>query len=90
MISANMQRAFKEAYADASVSPQELIDLRKAVDEAATNVLAQEGYEGTLDALCKSFDVTSQLIQEMAIRLKSGSYSDLGRALVRSVIRQPS
>jgi hypothetical protein len=86
VISANMQRAFEEAYADADISPQELIELRNGVDEAASKVLAQEGYEGALDALCKSFDVTSQLIQDVALHLKSGTYSDLGRASVRSVI----
>jgi hypothetical protein len=29
------------------ISPKELIDLRNAIDEAATNVLTREGYEGT-------------------------------------------
>jgi hypothetical protein len=86
MISANMQRAFEEAYADGSVSPKELIDLRNTVDDAATKVLEQEGHEGALDALCKSFDVTSQLLQGVALQLKSGTYTDLGKTLVRSVI----
>jgi hypothetical protein len=81
-----MQRAFEEAYADGSVSPKELIDLRNAVDDAAKKVLEQEGYEGAVDALCKSFDVTSQLLQEVALRLKSDAYTDLGKTLVRSVI----
>jgi hypothetical protein len=86
VISANMQRAFEEAYADADVSPQELIELRTAVDAAATAVLEQEGHEGAVDALCKSFDVTSQLVQEVLLRTKSGAYSDVGRTMVASVI----
>jgi len=86
MISARMQATFEEAYADAAVSPRELVELRNAVDAAAEEVLEQEGREGALDALCKSFDVTSQLIQDVALRLKSGTYSDLGKTLVRSVI----
>ena len=86
MISANMQQAFEEAYADADVSPQELLGLRTAVDEAATAVLDQEGHEGALDALCKSFDVTSQLLQDVSLRTRSGTYSDLGKTMVSSVI----
>jgi hypothetical protein len=81
-----MQRAFEEAYADGGVTPRELIELRNAVDEAAERVLEQEGHEGVLDALCKSFDVTSQLIQEVALRVRSGQYSDLGKEMTRSVI----
>jgi predicted RecB family endonuclease len=86
MISAKMQEAFEQAYADARVSPAELIHLRNTVDEAAEKVLAEEGREGALDALCKSFDVTAQLLQDVALRTRSGEYSDLGRAMVRSVI----
>lgn len=90
MISAKMQQAYEQAYADADVSPSELIELRRTVNEAAEQVLEQEGYEGVLDALCKSFDVTAQLIQEVALRLKAGEYSDLGNAMVRSVIESQS
>lgn len=90
MISAKMQEAFQKAYADGDVSPRELIELRKAVDEAAEKVLDHEGHEGALDALCKSIDVTAQLIQEVALRLKAGDYSDTGRAMVRSVIESQS
>jgi len=48
MISKNMQRAFEMVYGDTQVSPDELIRLCNAVDEAAMRVLAQEGQEGVL------------------------------------------
>jgi len=86
MISTKMQEAFEAAYSDTEISPAELIDLRETVDRAATDVLEQEGFEGALDALCKSFDVTSQLIQDVALRLKSDTYTDLGRTKVAALI----
>src|SRR3712207_6054498 len=86
MISGNVERLLQEIYSDTRVSPSEIIDLRNAADEAADRVLAQEGNEGVIDALCKSFDVTNQLVQETAIRLKKGTYSDLGKTMVMSLI----
>jgi hypothetical protein len=86
MISGNMERLLQEIYSDTRVSPAEIIELRKAADEAAEKVLAEEGREGVLDALCKSFDVTNQLVQETALKLQKGTYSDLGKAMVLSLI----
>jgi hypothetical protein len=86
VISKKMQEAFEAAYSDTEISPKELIALRETVDQAANDLLDQEGHEGALDALCKSFDVTGQLIQEVALGVKSGKYSDLGKAMVASVV----
>lgn len=86
MISATMEKLIEEIYADSKISPGEIIKLRKAVDEAAERVLSQEGQEGVVDALCKSFDVTIQLLQESLLKLKKGEYSDMGRAMILSVI----
>jgi hypothetical protein len=86
VISQKMQQAFEAAYSDTEISPQELISLRETVDQAANELLEQEGSEGALDALCKSFDVTSQLIQHVALGVRSGTYSDLGKTMVASVI----
>jgi hypothetical protein len=86
MISEKMQEAFEHAYADTKVSPTELIALRNVIDEAAASLMEQEGREGALDALTKSFDVTCQLIQVVALRLKDDEYSDVGRTMVLAVI----
>lgn len=85
-ISGNMKELLERIYSDTRVSPQELIELREAADAAVAKLLDEVGREGTLDALCKSFDVTNQLVQEVALRLKDGEYSDLGRAMVVSAI----
>ena len=86
MISANMQELLEKIYADTNVSPAEIIELRNAADDAADKVFEHEGREGVLDAMTKSFDVTNQLVQEVALRLKEDGYSDMGAAMVRAVI----
>jgi hypothetical protein len=86
MISKNLEKLLQEIYADTQVSPQEIIELRNAADEVASKVLEQEGHEGVVDALCKSFDVTTQLVQEVTLRLKRGDYTDTGRALVGALL----
>lgn len=81
-----MQDLFERVYSDTNVTPTELIELREAADQAAANVLDEVGREGNLDALCKSFDVTSQLVQLTALDLKDGKYTELGNAMVMSMI----
>ena len=86
MISANMQDLFEQVYSDTKVSPSEIVELRRAADEAAEKVLDEVGREGNLDTLCKSFDVTSQLVQATALDLKEERYTELGNAMVMSLI----
>jgi hypothetical protein len=81
-----MQDLFERVYSDTNVTPSEIVELREAADEAAANVLDEVGREGNLDALCKSFDVTSQLVQLTVLGLKNGKYTELGNAMVMSLI----
>jgi hypothetical protein len=86
MISAAMEDLLREVYADSQVSPDEVIRLRNAADEAAERLLAEEGREGVLDALCKSFDVTNQLLQESMLRASGGRYTDTGRMMILALL----
>lgn len=86
MVSKNMEQLIKQIYADSEVSVGEVINLHNAVEEAEQRILEHEGDAGVVAALCKSFDVTNQLIQESLLRFELGEYSDLGRAMLRSVL----
>ena len=86
MINAATEDLLREVYADSRVSPKEVSRLRNAIDDAAEQLLQAEGREGVLDALCKSFDVTNQLLQESLIRSSSGQYTDLGKAIILSLL----
>lgn len=86
MVSASMEKLIEEIYADSRVSPGEIVKLREAVAEAAERVLSEAGDEGVLAALVKSFDVTTQLLQETVLKFKQSEYTDLARAMVRSVL----
>lgn len=86
MISAALEDLLRELYADSRVSPEEVIRLRNATDEAAERLLKEEGREGVLDALCKSFDVTNQLLQETMLRASSDRYTNTGRAMILSLL----
>ena len=86
MISAKMQDLVERIYQDTAITPAEIIELRNAADRAAEDLLAEEGREGVLEALTKSFDVTNQLVQEVSLRLKGDDYSDTGATMVRALI----
>lgn len=85
MISATTTRLIEEIYRDSDVSPREVIELREAADLAVERVLAADGSEGVVEALAKSFDVTTQLLQEVALRFARSDYTDLARATVMSM-----
>ena len=86
MTSNQWQKMIDEVYSDANVSPAEIKRLRDEVERAERQVLDADGYEGTIEALCKSFDVTNQLLQESLLRIKKGEYSDTGTEMVHSVL----
>jgi hypothetical protein len=86
MISAKMEQMVRDIYRDSKVTPEEVIRLRNATDENAAALLGEEGREGLLDAVCKSFDVSNQLVQEAMLRFSQGEYTDLGRAMVLSLL----
>jgi hypothetical protein len=86
MISKYTEQLFAEIYADAKVVPAEMIRLRERIDTAERELLEQEGLEGVIEATCKSFDVTRQLLQESLLRIRGGDYTTHGQALLMSVL----
>jgi hypothetical protein len=73
-------------YADSSVTPDEIIQLRDEVDRATQRILREEGLESSTHALFQSFDVTNQLLQDTLLRFKGEDYSDTAREMIASAI----
>jgi hypothetical protein len=86
MASAAVEKLVAEIYQDSKVSPREIMRLRDEVERAEQQVLQSEGMEGVTSALCKSFDVTNQLLQESLLHLRKSEQSDMGRAMVASML----
>jgi hypothetical protein len=86
MASGTVEKLITEIYQDSKVSPREIMRLRDEVERAEQQVLQAEGMEGVTSALCKSFDVTNQLLQESLLRLRKSDQSDTGRAMVASML----
>ena len=61
----------KEIYADNKVSPKELMVYRKISEWAMVDLLNIDGDEGDANALCKSFEVTNQLLQSTLLRAQT-------------------
>ena len=59
-----------EIYADARISPAEFLSLKKLADRDVVELLLIDGDEGTTNALCKSFEVTNQLLQLTLLSMK--------------------
>ena len=70
MTTNTFQQMVESIYADTSVSPAEVMRLRKAVDEAESQIVAAAGEHGSLAALLKSFDVTRQLLQDNVLEVR--------------------
>jgi hypothetical protein len=85
-MSQNIDKLIEEIYADGKVSVGEIMRLRSAVRERTAAVIAEAGDEGVVAALCKSFDVTTQLLQESLLRVRKDKWTDTGRAIVASMI----
>jgi len=86
MTSGTIEKLVAEIYKDSKVSPGEIMKLSNEVERAEQQVLQSEGTEGVTSALCKSFDVTNQLLQENLLLLRKGKYSEMGRAMVVSML----
>jgi hypothetical protein len=85
-MSSPISRTLRDIYANADVSPEEIIRLREETDRAEQQILNEEGLQGVASALFKSFDVTHQLLQESLLRFERGEYSDTGREMVGSAL----
>ena len=85
-MSQNIEKLLQEIYADSQVSPGEIMQLRKAVEAHSAKVLSETEAEGVIAAMVKSFEVTTQLLQESLLKVRKDRWSDLGRAVVASMI----
>ncbi|WP_155854896.1 hypothetical protein [Cellulophaga baltica] len=61
----------KEIYAYNKVSPKEILAYRKVSERAMVDLLNIDGDEGATNALCKSFEVTNQLLKSTLLRAKT-------------------
>ena len=86
MLSKNVEQLLQEIYADLDISPIEVVKLREQVNEAEQKILDEEGCEGVVAALFKSFDVTNQLLQETLLKLKKDKYSETGQQMLKAAI----
>jgi len=66
----SLEKLLEEIYSDSRVSPSEVIKLRKYFERAMIDLLNIDGDEGVTNALCKSFEVTNQLLQETLLKAK--------------------
>ena len=66
----SLEQIIDEIYADSRVSPLEYIELKRYSERAMVELLIIEGDEGTANALCKSFEVTNQLLQLTLLKMK--------------------
>lgn len=71
-MNANYEKLVHEIYRDLRVTPAEVIALRKQVEKMTADVLGAEGAHGVTAALCHSFEVTLQLMQESILASKRG------------------
>jgi hypothetical protein len=68
----SLEQLIIEIYSDSRISPIEVIELRKYAERAMIDLLNIDGDEGVTNALCKSFEVTNQLLQSTLLKAKKG------------------
>jgi hypothetical protein len=66
----SLAQLLEEIYSDSRVAPSEVIQLRKYFERAMIDLLNIDGDEGVTNALCKSFEVTNQLLQEALLKAR--------------------
>lgn len=87
LLNAKIQDLIDSIFADSHVTPAEIEALHKAADDAEKELLAHLGYKGTFHALLRSFEVTNQLMQESALKIRADdNITDTGKAMVYAAI----
>ncbi len=81
-----LDQILDEIYADSKVSPGEIKQLKDFCDRAHVELLHQVGDEGIVNALCKSFEVTVQLLQQAVLKVRKEKASDSVRDALTKVI----
>ena len=69
----SLEKLVNEIYEDSNVSPLEVIKLRKFCESAIVALLKAEANNGLVDAMCKSFEVTTQLLQQSLLKIKKAN-----------------
>ena len=75
-----------EMYGDSKLSPKEIIEFRKLSERTVVNILQLDGDQGTTNALCKSFEVTNQLLQMTIIKARKDKDNLTYKSLLSDVI----
>lgn len=65
-----LSKLIDEIFSDGKISPKELMELKKLSERAVIDLLQIDGDDGTTNALCKSFEVTNQLLQLTLLNAK--------------------
>lgn len=78
-----------EMYSDSRLSPGEVTEFNKLTERAVVDLLQLEGDEGVSNALCKSFEVTNQLVQTSLLRVRKNEIGDdVKKALANAIYAQ--
>ncbi|WP_440881299.1 hypothetical protein [Tenacibaculum sp. C7A-26P2] len=81
-----LEKIISDIYADAKVSPKEVIELNKFAKRAIEDLLSIEGDNSVTSAMCKSFEITNQLVQTTSIKMRKQQESLLVKNLLKRVI----
>ncbi|WP_299125235.1 hypothetical protein [uncultured Winogradskyella sp.] len=82
-------KKISEIYSDSKLSPGEITEFKTLSDRAVVDILQLEGDEGVTNALCKSFEVTNQLLQQTMLKFKKENKNeDYKKALANMVFAQ--
>ena len=81
-----LEKIISDIYADTKVSPKEVIELNKFAKRAIEDLLSIEGDNNVTSAMCKSFEITNQLVQTTSIKMRKQQESLLVKNLLKRVI----
>jgi hypothetical protein len=81
-----LETIINEIYADSKVSPNEIMQLKQYADRAVDELLTAEGNAGLTNALCKSFEVTNQLLQMSLLKLRREKATQEKKDALKNVI----
>ncbi|MBC8109941.1 MAG: hypothetical protein H7Y04_02660 [Verrucomicrobia bacterium] len=81
-----LEALLEEIYKDGKVSPKEIIEIRRQSERNMVELLAIAGDEGVINALCKSFEVTTQLLQASLLKVRKGEASAEAKQAILNLI----
>lgn len=81
-----LEQMINEIYADAKVSPSEVIKLNKFAEETIDKLISFEGGDGVSSAMCRSFQVTNQLVQSTLLKMRKNKETEERKKIFKKVI----